>query len=172
MASIARRPNGRYRARYRGPDRREHAKHFDRKVDAQRWLAMAQADLARGIYVDPNDQTAVGAYARKWLRGRAVGERTAARLDTIVRCHIEGTDLGRRRLAALRPSEVQTWASDRARVLAPSTLRKVVSTLRSIHAAAVLDRLVGSSPVVGLSLPSTGRERIVPLTIDQVRTLA
>ena len=38
MANIARRPDGTWRARYRDDGGREHARHFDRKVDAQRWL--------------------------------------------------------------------------------------------------------------------------------------
>ncbi len=86
--------------------------------------------------------------------------------------HIAGTPLGSRRLAAVTPSEVQSWASDRARVLAPSTLRNLVSLLRSVYASAVLDRLCASSPVVRLTLPTARRERLVPLTVDQVRGLA
>ncbi|TWJ25996.1 hypothetical protein [Micromonospora endolithica] len=39
-------------------------------------------------------------------------------------------------------------------------------------AATVLDRIVGHSPVVRVSLPSTPRERLVPLTVEQVRALA
>ncbi|WP_237841927.1 malate:quinone oxidoreductase [Cellulosimicrobium cellulans] len=35
MASIKRRPNGMWRARYRDEADKEHAKHFARKVDAQ-----------------------------------------------------------------------------------------------------------------------------------------
>ena len=38
MASIAKRSDGGWRARYRDGAGREHAKHFGRKVDAQRWL--------------------------------------------------------------------------------------------------------------------------------------
>ena len=38
MASIARRPDGTYRPRYRDEHGKEHARHFKRKVDAQRWL--------------------------------------------------------------------------------------------------------------------------------------
>ena len=57
-------------------------------------------------------------------------------------------------------------------MLAPTTLRNLVSLLRSIFAAAVLDRLVAVSPVVRLTLPSARRERVVPLTITQVRALA
>jgi integrase len=86
--------------------------------------------------------------------------------------HIAGTSLGARRLAAVTPSEVQAWASDRAQVLAPTTLRNLVSLLRSVYASAVLDRLVATSPVVRLSLPPTHRQRIVPLTVEEVLKLA
>ena len=72
----------------------------------------------------------------------------------------------------MRPSEVQAWAADRSAVLAPSTLRMLVSLLRSVYAAAVLDRLVAYSPVVRLSLPRDERPRVVPLTVEQVQALA
>ena len=38
MASIQKRPNGMWRARYRDEYGREHTKHEARKVDAQQWL--------------------------------------------------------------------------------------------------------------------------------------
>jgi hypothetical protein len=57
-------------------------------------------------------------------------------------------------------------------VLAPSTLRQVVGLVRSVYSAAVVDRLVTSSPATRLTLPSTHRKRVVPLTVDQVRALA
>ena len=37
MSSIQKLSSGKYRARYRDESRKEHARHFDRKVDAQRW---------------------------------------------------------------------------------------------------------------------------------------
>jgi integrase len=90
----------------------------------------------------------------------------------MISTHIEGTTIGNRRLASVLPSDVQAWATDRALVLAPSTLRNLVSLLRSIYASAVLDRLVGSSPVVRVSVPRSTRERVVPLTVEQVGRLA
>jgi site-specific recombinase XerD len=74
-------------------------------------------------------------------------------------------------LAAVTPPEVQAWASNRAQILAPTTLRNLVSLLRSIYASAVLDRLVATSPVVRLSLPATHRERVVPLSVEEVLAL-
>src|SRR4051812_8934981 len=52
MASIDKRPNGQWRARWReypsGPQR---AKHFPRKVDADRFLVGVRHRLASGTYV-------------------------------------------------------------------------------------------------------------------------
>jgi hypothetical protein len=53
MASIARRPDGTYRPRYRDEHGKEHARHFKRKVDAQRWLDEVTAAVQTGTYVDP-----------------------------------------------------------------------------------------------------------------------
>src|SRR4051794_32244191 len=59
MASIARRPDGRWRARYRDPSGRERAKHFRRKVDAERFLTTVESAKLKGAYVDPDDRTTV-----------------------------------------------------------------------------------------------------------------
>jgi hypothetical protein len=53
MASIRKRPGGQYRARYRDPAGKEHARHFARKVDAQRWLDEVSASVVTGSYTDP-----------------------------------------------------------------------------------------------------------------------
>jgi integrase len=161
-----------YLARWRDEDGRQRSKSFTKKGDAERFRAAIVSDLANGRYIDPHDRTTVAEYAWKWVAGRVHRPTTARRVEGSIRVHIEGTSLGGRRLAVVRPSEVQAWVSERARVLAPTTLRNLVSLLRSIYAAAVLDRLVAVSPVVRLTLPSARRERVVPLTIDQVRALA
>ncbi|ADL48869.1 tyrosine-type recombinase/integrase [Micromonospora tulbaghiae] len=161
-----------YLARWRDDAHRQRKRSFTRKVDADRFLAQVEADIVRGQYVDPSDKTTVVEYARRWAAGRAHRPTTARRVSSLIETHIAATPLGSRRLAAVVPSEVQAWAADRGKVLSPSTLRNLVGLLRSVYAAAVLDRLVGRSPVVRVSLPSAHRERVVPLTVDQVRKLA
>ena len=52
MASIARRPDGTYRPRFRDASGKEHARHFKRKVDAQRWLDEMTAATVTGQYVE------------------------------------------------------------------------------------------------------------------------
>jgi hypothetical protein len=45
VTSIKQRPDGSYRARYRGLDGKEHAKHFRLKRDAQKWLDQETAKI-------------------------------------------------------------------------------------------------------------------------------
>ncbi|MDP9427399.1 MAG: site-specific integrase [Actinomycetota bacterium] len=161
-----------YDVRYRDPDGRQRRKTFGKKGDADRFAATVEADKIRGQYVDHSDRTTVVEYARAWAAARPHRPTTARRVSQLIEVHIAGTRLGDRRLAAARPSEIQAWASDRAQVLAPSTLRNLVSLLRSIYANAVLDRLVASSPVVRVALPRHEQPRVVPLTVEQVQVLA
>lgn len=48
-------PSGRWQARYRGPDGidRPAPETFATKRDADRWLTLAEAEIARGKWVDP-----------------------------------------------------------------------------------------------------------------------
>jgi len=161
----------RWRVRYL-VDGRERSKSFERKVDADRFLSTVTTDVLRRSYVDPTDRTTLAAYSLRYAAARPHRGSTARRVSSLIKCHIAGTSLGARRLAAVLPSDVQSWAADRAKLLAPSTLRSLVSLLRSIYAAAVLDRLVPASPVVRVTLPSAHRERLVPLSVEQVRALA
>lgn len=131
-----------------------------------------EAAKLRGAYVDPDDRTTVAEYARRWAAARPYRATTARRVDQQIRTHIEGTGLGGRRLAGVLPSDVQGWAAELARTLAPATVQLNVNLLKAVYAAAVLDRLVASSPVVRIAVPRADRERVVPLTVAQVRALA
>ncbi|SDO01789.1 site-specific integrase [Geodermatophilus sp. DSM 45219] len=174
MASVEKRvTDGRttYQARWRDERGRQRKKSFAKKADADRHAATVEADKARGTYIEPSKVT-VAEYAREWAAARPHRPTTARRTEMMIRLHIEGTRLGRRRLADVRSSEVQAWATDRSTVLAPTTVRQALGLLRSVYAAAVLDRLVASSPVVRIRLPRYERPRVVPLTVDQVAALA
>jgi integrase len=115
----------------------------------------------------------VAQYATQWADARPHRTSTAVRVRSLIKKHITETRLGSRRLADVRPSEVQAWTTDRSQVLAPSTLRLLVALLRSVFSAAVQDRLIGSSPMTArLSLPRSESERVVPLSVAQVQKLA
>ena len=67
MASIAKRDDGRWRARYRDTDGHEHSRHFDRRVDSQAWLDTVTTAVQTGTYSDPKrGQVTLGEWARTW----------------------------------------------------------------------------------------------------------
>lgn len=163
----------RWQVRWRDDNGAQRKRSFDRKVAAEQWDAKVRAELAAGSYVDPTNKTTVGEAALRWLELRPHRPSTARRMKGLVRNHIVDQDIGKRRLGQVRPSEVQAWARDRGQVLGPAVLRQLVSTLRSVYDGAVQDRLVGANPVTKrMPLPSVERERLVPLTVEQVQALA
>ena len=70
MSSIARRSDGRWRARCRDACGREHSRHFSRKIDAQRWLDETTTSIVMGSYVDPKTaRTTVEKWCETWFAG-------------------------------------------------------------------------------------------------------
>ena len=77
MASIKKRENGQWRARYRDEGGREHSRHFTRKADAQRWLDETTASVVTGQYVDPKaGRVTVREYAEQWRAAQVHREGT------------------------------------------------------------------------------------------------
>jgi hypothetical protein len=107
MASITRRPNGQWRPRYRDAAGREHARHFDRKVDAVCWLDSVTAAIETGTYVDPKAGSCMlGEYAQTWLsRQVQLKPSTRSRYTAIVRRHVVPT-FGSTPLAKIERSAV------------------------------------------------------------------
>ena len=110
MASIDKRPNGRYRTRWREyPGGRQKTRHFDRNGDAQQFLDGARGDLAHGLYIDPaGARTLFRDYAEAWRAGQVHRPSTAAQAEIYLRLHAYPT-LGLRPIDSIRRSEVQAW---------------------------------------------------------------
>src|SRR3954469_6132509 len=106
MASISRLPNGMSRPRYRDEHGKEHARHFDRKVDAQRWLDQVTASVVRGDYTDPRlGRTTVQAYAYRWLEAQPLRASSRRAYTAWLRNRIVPA-MGDRGLAAVTRTEV------------------------------------------------------------------
>ena len=110
MGHVAKR-NGKWIARYRGPDGRERSRSFARKVDAERFLVQIQADLMRGAYVDPKaGRVTVETYGQAWAETQAWRAQSRQRMESLLRLQVYPV-LGSRPLGSLRSSEVQGWVS-------------------------------------------------------------
>ncbi len=175
MASIQKRPNGRWRARYRDHSGREHARHFDRKADAQRWrwLDMVTADVLSGRYVDPRaGRVTLADFADQWLAAQTFDPITRETLESRIRVHVK-PHLGSLELRALRPSTIQGWVRGRQSEVAASYCRLLLANLSTILAAAVEDGLIATNPCSASSVraPRPDQRRVVPWTVDQVQAI-
>ena len=169
MASVSRRDGEtRWQARYRDPSGRQVTRRFDRKVDAQRWLDEATADLVTGRYVSPKaGKVTVAEYAERWRLIQAHRATTALHVETMLRRHVYPT-LGARPMADVLPSEVQGLVKRLSATLQPSTVAVVHGLLSGVFRAAVADRRIATSPCVGTRLPKAERRQVVPLATSVV----
>lgn len=173
-STIDKRPNGRYRSRYVGPDRRWHSKTFDRRVDAQRWRQQQLGRIDRGEWVDPNaGSRTFGETAERWESGR-LAKRPSTRqrdhdyLNSLILPH-----LGPKPLSSITPSVLEAWVAQIvADGKAPATVRKAWQIASSVLALAVRDRLIASSPAFGVELPRVERDEPLFLEWPEVEELA
>lgn len=174
MANVQKRPNGKWRARYRDLDGKEHARHFDRKVDAQRWLDEVTASVVTGQYVDPRSaKKPFGEYAEEWRTRQPHRPSTAKAVAQHLSCYVYPA-WGKRALGAIKPGDIQSWVTGLTTThhLAASTARTVYNTVNSVFRAAVQDRMIPSNPCTGTKLPAVPPKRVVPLSVEQIRDLA
>jgi integrase len=171
MASIARRPDGTYRPRFRDASGKEHARHFKRKVDAQRWLDEMTAAMVTGQYVDPAaGRVTFRDYAERWRATQVHRPTTAAHVETMLRRHVYPS-LGDKRLGSVLPSDIQSLVKQLSLDLAPATVGVVHRILAGIFKAAVRDRRIVASPCEGTKLPKVHRQRIEPMALEAVEAL-
>lgn len=173
MASIAKRPDGRWRARYRDGAGKEHTKHFRRKVDGQAWLDSVTTAVATGTYVAPRaGNLTVDEWADKWLAGQAhLKPTTLERYTGIVGTHIKPR-WQNVKLSDVAHADVQAWVSDLAAQRSPATVRKTHRVLSLMLGLAVRDSRLGRNPADGVNLPRVVAGKHRYLTHAQVGQLA
>ncbi|MFI1422753.1 tyrosine-type recombinase/integrase [Streptomyces sp. NPDC020731] len=161
----------RWQVRWRDAAGEQQKENFAKRSQADTRAATIEADLARGLYVDPAaGKESFRAVAERWRTSAVHRDGTTSRVERALRIHIYPT-FGDRPIVTIRPSEVQAWVKDRSQVLAPSTLRVTFAYLVSVMHTAVRDRTIAVNPCAGIKLPEVRRPEIVPLHKDAVRAL-
>ena len=172
MASISKRPDGRWRARYRDDAGREHARHFTRKSDGQRWLDGVTASLVAGAHVSPRTaRITVGEWCVTWLDGYGTRRASTVRQAQVHLARIV-EHFGPMPLSAVRPSHVKAWTAKlRAEGLADSYVYALHSRLAQVMGDAVHDGIIARSPCSRRTSPGMGKQRAYVATTEQVWAL-
>jgi integrase len=172
VASISKRPDGKYRARYRDPSGKEHAAHFTTRTKAQRWLDEETAKIITGTYVDPRSgRITFRQYAEQWRSVQVHRPSTQEHIEAKLR-HYVYPILGDRPMSSIRTSNIQAMTKRLSDQLAPSTAGVVHRIVSSVFRAAVRDRVIAYSPCDGVKPPKVTKTRVEPLATEVVLALA
>jgi integrase len=174
MASIDKRPNGKWRARWReypgGPQR---SQHFTKKVDAERRLINISHDLVVGAYVDPQKaKTTVESYYAVWSARQPWRASTRGAVSSMFKVHILPT-FGPRPIGSIRRGDVESWAAGLD--LSPSTAGVAVQYLGTMLESAVADGLIAVNHAHKSKRPRVDAEPVVPFMpaeLDQLSNAA
>ncbi len=164
----------RYRARYRDEAGKEHARHFVKKAQAQRWLDEVTASVVRGDYVAPEaGKVTFAQWFRRWSEVQDWTDGTAE-TATMTLASVTFADVPMSRITELH---VVAWMKamtkpgpKRKRGLAASTRRTRYNYVRMAFLAAVKGRVIRQDPTAGISRPRVAKSegRIKLPTPEQV----
>jgi integrase len=141
--------SGRWQARYRTDDGtfRNAPETFETKAKGGVWLAKEQADLDRGVWIDPNASKGItlAEYVERWLtqgRARRYQPRTLEFNTSLLRLYVLPT-LGKLELAKIRRPDVARWYEA---IATPGQAVKAYRLVRTVLNDAVADELIPFSP--------------------------
>ncbi len=147
MGSIHKTKSGRHQVFWRDHNRRQHTKTFDRKTDARRFLTTTEADITRGVWINPRDgRITLAEYIAKWAPVQSWKASTRAQVDSHLRTHII-PQLGDRHLQTITRTDLLAFVKHLGESgLSPSTTEAVYRRLMTILRAAVDDEIMAKTP--------------------------
>lgn len=163
----------RYRARYIGPDGTEKSKSFPdgQKRLAEKWLAQIEADMSRGLYMNPKaDRTTFQQFTEQWLATRGGDPNTQASMASQFRLHVF-PHIGARPVSSFQPAHIRQLLTAMSEAgIRGSYARVIYSGVRAALNAAVDDGYLPRNPcsVRSVRAPSVEPKRVVPWTAARV----
>jgi integrase len=173
---IRRLPSGRWQARYKGPDEidRPAPYTFATKADAGRWLALTEAEIVHGDWLNPDTGRVLFAdYARSWVAERPnLRPKTIQLYEGLVRLHLN-LNLGTVLVPDITEAYIRRWRKNLLDSgVGPVTTAKAYRLLKAILNTAVDDGLIRRNPC---RIKGAGQEKSPErpvLTVSQVFALA
>ena len=179
-------PSGRWQASYLGPDGTRHTARtpdggpltFAAKADADRWLALRQAEIVRGAWLPPAEPAPkpaapkmLGEYSAAWLAGRELSESTRRLYRATLAKQILPT-FGATPLTEITPAKVRDWHARLRTKTGPRQRAAAYSLLRTIMTTAVADEAIAANPCRIRGAGSAKRAKpIRPATLAELEVL-
>ncbi len=178
MASIDRRRTAsgevRWDVRYRDPQQRHRTRTFHRKVDAQKFANIVEADITRGDWLDPLlGRETFEYWAQRWIpTTAALTPKTRESYESILRRHLlprfAETPVSR----IDHPSVIELLSALTSAGAGAGTVRNVRDVLRLVLELARRSGAIKVNPVEGARAPKKPPSEMVFLNASQIMTLA
>lgn len=168
MSSVAKRSNGRWRARYRDAAGREHSKSFGRKVDAQKWLDEITTSMVTGTYVDPKaGRITFSQWFDLWCSRQAWESSTQESATTVA----GSVTFGDVEMRHLRASHIQGWVKSMSdKPLALGTIKLRFNYVRMSLLAAVDEPVIPKDPSTKVRLPTGAKKSTTRVRSTEIPT--
>ena len=155
MTSLARRPDGVWRARYFDAEGKERSRHFQKQKDAKEWLDEQTTSLRRGDWIDPKaGKTTFANYYAQWADRQVWVAGTAKAMNLAAR----SVPFSNVQLRGVTRSHVEAWVKGMDTAgLAASTINTRFNNVRAILRAAHRDKFIAADPCEGVRLPRQRR---------------
>lgn len=156
FGSVRKLSSGRWQARYPDDSGRlvPAPETFERKGDADRYLAAVETDRTRGVLGDPRGgEITFAEWVEIYRASNPKRATTAARDAHVLRTHLLPA-LGAKPLAKITRLDVRRLVDSMAERLAPATVRTDFGVLKAVLNAAVDAEVIWRSPCRGVRLPS------------------
>jgi len=165
----------RWRARYRGPSGGERSKSFAKQSDAERWLAIQTADVAKGAWVDPSQSRITFAdWIERWEETLVHLRPRTKQLNVGVARNYLVPRFGSWPLDRITATDVRAMLNEELAeaALSNSAIRRHVMVLSQILKTAVADGRLGRNVAAGIKLPPEHSREMRFLTADEVLEIA
>lgn len=160
-----------WRARYRDLNGKEHARHFDRQIDAQQWLdEVITSVVTTGSYVDPKVTAAqtVKWWADRWKAGRAGVHRSETERGTNRMVAKFVVKYGDRPLSSIRPSDIKIYLAELRAKYAQATVVGNYRIIVLLFADAAREGLIQRSPCSRHTSPGKSKPKAYVASTEHI----
>lgn len=150
MASIQKRPNGKYLVRWRNEKNEERSEQRTLMRDARILKAQIETDLSRGDYVDPKaGLVSFREYFDDWKQRQIWTTGTRRTIELVVKtAPFADTSINK-----IKKSHVEAWVKSMEPTYAANTIHRRFTSVGTIIRAAIGDGLITKDPTIGVRLP-------------------
>lgn len=161
----------RWQVRYRNDEGKGRNKSFEKKIDAERFMASVSVDLHQGTYIDRvTSSKPFGSVAEMWLASRVVDVNTYTQNELHIRRHMLPR-WGSIAIGSIKTSQIQEWISTLARSdLSSQYVRLIYANFKLIMDYAVSDNLIALNPCnsKSIKLPARQRKKLEIMSTEQI----